>query len=343
MVSDSLRVLNLEEAIACHQRLRLPLCPATLCPAYVAADAIRSTALQPVFLLYQRQSEHWLHSLHLSDVPGTSYRDASSPYGYGGPICNSDDPAFVAQAWGAYTAWMQAQRVVVEYVRFHPLLANQRHYGGTVLPNRDVVWVDLSVPDLVSGYASRLRSTLSKAVRSGLVYSEAPLAGQAHAFAVYYREAMRAMGADPFFWFEDSYFHQLADSGLARLGVCRMATQSQDQWLAACLMLDGTGVTEYHLAATSESGRQFGAASFSLHQAALLARQRGISRLYLGGGSDTSPDNSLLFFKAAYSTRRLTYHTGFHVFHPTGYDELRRHFPDAWATHPERPIFYRKV
>jgi hypothetical protein len=344
MGTEGLQSLSLTQAVDCHERLPVPLRPATLHPAYVAADAIRNALLQPVYLHYQSQSEHWLHSLHLTAIPGTPYHDASAPYGYGGPLCTCDDPVFVAQAWAAYTAWMQARRVVVEYIRFHPLLANQRHYGGTVLPNREVVWVDLRVPDLVATYAPRLRATVNKAERAGLVYAEMPLAEQSSpAFGAYYRAAMQAMGADPFFWFDDAYFAQLAASGLARLGICHTAGEPQGPWLAAALMLDGAGVTEYHLAATCDSGRRVGASSFVLHQAALSAGRRGRSRLYLGGGSDTLPENPLLFFKAAFSAHRLIYHTGFHVFDRVDYEALCRLFPDAWATHPERPIFYRKV
>lgn len=343
MDAESLQSLGLADAVVCHQRLSLPLCPGTLYPAYVALDAARNPLLQPVYLHFQSQSEHWMHCLHLTAVPGTPYHDTSSPYGYGGPLCTCDDPAFVAQAWAAYSAWMRVQRVVVEYVRFHPLLDNQRYYGGTVLPNREVVCVDLAVPDLFVNYAPRLRATVGKAERAGLEYLEAPLAGQSHAFGAYYRAAMQAMGADPFFWFEDAYFDQLAASGLARLGVCHAAGEPQGPWLAACLLLDGVGVTEYHLAGTCEAGRRAGASSFALHQAALQARTRGMRQFYLGGGSNLQPDNPLLFFKAAFSPRRLNYHTGFHVFDPQAHEELRARFPEAWATHPERPIFYRKV
>lgn len=341
---ERLQVLGLAEAANLYQRLPLPLRPATLHPAYVAADAIRNPLLQPVYLHYQSQSEHWLHSLHLTAIPGTRYLDASSPYGYGGPLCTCDDPAFVAQAWAACTAWMQARGGVVEYIRFHPLLANQRHYGGTVVPNREVVWVDLRVPDLLATYAPRLRTTLNKAQRSGLAYTEMPLTERSsQAFGVYYRAAMQAMGADLFYAFDDAYFAQIAASGLARLGMCHEAGAPQGPWMAAALLLDGGDVTEYHLAATCEAGRQVGASSYVLHQAALSARQRGIGCLYLGGGSTTQPDNPLLFFKASFSAQRLMYHTGFHVFDRGAYDTLCGLFPDAWAAHPERPIFYRKV
>ena len=338
-----MRSLSLVQAVARHEQLPLPLRPATLHPAYVATDAVRDPLLQPAYLCFEAQGECWMHGLHLSEVADTGLRDASSPYGYGGPVSTSDDPAFLAAAWAAYTGWMRAHRVVVEYVRFHPVLGNHRHYGGRVADNREVVWVDLQDGDFTAGFAPRLRHALRKSAAAGLVYREDAFAGQAAEFAAFHRAAMRAMNADPFYHFDDAYFEQLAATSLARLGVCRQRDDDRSPWLAAGLFLEGPGVAEYHLAASCEEGRRLGASGFALHAAAQLARGRGLRRLYLGGGSDTRADNPLLFFKAAFSGQRLTYRTGATVFDASAYEVLQRRFPQQWQAHPERPIFYRKV
>jgi hypothetical protein len=334
-------VLPLPDAVARYASMNLPLRPATLDPRYVAADAARADTLRPVHLLFEAQGELWMHSLHLADVAGTALKDASSPYGYGGPLASCGDRAFLGAAWAAYSEWMVAHRVVVEYVRFHPVLGNDRNYGGTVTGNRAVVWMDLGEPDVVAGYAKRLQQTLKKA--GALEYRELPLASCAARFADFYRAGMTAIPADPFFLFGDSYFERLAESGLATVGACRKAGDPDRSWLAAGLFLDGAGIREYHLAASSAQGRAAGAAAFVLHQAALSARALGMQRLYLGGGSDVRADNPLLFFKSAFSDQRLCYRTGSAVFDSQAYDELKRCFPAEWAAHPERPIFYRKV
>jgi hypothetical protein len=330
------------EADARAAQMGLPLWPGTLYRDYLEADALRDPALEPIWVAVHDGPSLWIHGLHRRCIEGCAgLFDASAPYGYGGPLCRPADADFLPRAWRAYAGWMSEQGVVVEYVRFHPLLSNERWYGGRVNANRPVVWVDLGDADFARHYAPRLRSTLNKAARLGLRYEEQALATAVPAFGAYYRRAMREMGADPFFDFSDDYFARLAQHPGARLGVCRGS--GGDVWLAACLMLDGAGMTEYHLAATCAEGRRAGASSHALHQAALAARGRGLRVLYLGGGSDTRPDNPLLFFKASFSPLRATYHTGFQVFDPERYDALKRHFAPAWAAHPERPIFYRKV
>lgn len=340
---EGLHRLDLSEAIALHERFRTPR-PGTLHPLYLETDALRNAALQTAYLAYAQQGEYWTHSVHLSHVSGTPWFDASSPYGYGGPLSTSDDPSFIRAAWQAYTQWMRDNCVVVEYVRFHPMLSNERYYGGRVDSNREVVWIDLlAQTDFVTGYASRLRGVLKKAARAPLVYREEPLASHAAAFGHYYRAAMQEIGADPFYFFDDTYFERLAVAGFATLGICTLQQGSADEWLAACVLLDGCGLREYHLAATNAQGRLWGASSFVLNQAALAARQRGVHGFFLGGGTDRSPDNALLFFKSAFSRERLIYRTGSTVFDECAYGELKQYFLDAWLAHPERPIFYRKV
>ena len=340
---DDLQVLTLAQAIAQYEEMDLPTRPATLHPGYVAADASRDPKLAPAYLLYESRGQRWLHSLHLTSIADTGMRDGSSPYGYGGPLSTSDDAHFLAQAWRAYSQWMVQQRVVVEYVRFHPMVGNERWYGGTAHDNRAVVWMDLQADDVAHDYPPRLRQALKKAQRAGLVYRESPLAPRAHEFGAYYRAAMADIVADPFFHFGEAYFELLAATGLATLGVCLRTSDANGPWLAASVFLQQRGLREYHLAATTAQGRAAGASSFLLHEAALAARGQGVQRLYLGGGSDRSPDNSLLFFKSAYSTGRLAYRTGSCVFRAPDYDQLKRRFAADWAAHPERPIFYRKV
>jgi hypothetical protein len=340
MGGEPIRVLAFDEAVALYEKMPVPLRPATLHPAYVVADAARNPLLQPLFLAYEAGGECWLHSLHRTDVPGLSLRDASSPYGYGGPLCSTDDPAFVAAAWQAYVDAMRAQRVVVEYIRFHPMLGNERHYGGKVVESRPVVCVDLEQDDIAGGYAVRQRQALKKAMGAGLVYEETALAGMVREFGAFYRAGMADIGADPFYLFDDGYFEALAASGLARVGWCR---SPDSQMLAAALFLDGPAVREYHLAATSASGRKVSASTFALHHGALAARGRGLRRLYLGGGSDARPDNPLLFFKGSFSPQRLTYRTGWNVFDAHAYAQLQQRFARERAAHPERPIFHRIV
>jgi hypothetical protein len=337
-----IRRVAVDEAVRIAAAMPGGLFPATLDPRYVVADAAREPSLlEPVFVCFEQTGERWLHGMHVTRVPGTRWCDASSPYGYGGPVASTADDAFIRRAWSAYASWMRGQGVVVEYLRFHPLLRNEHLYPGRVLANREVVSMDLCVDDIAAAYPPRLRQTIGKAQKAGLRYVEQPLRTAWPRFAEFHREAMQAMQADAFYVFPDAYFEALSALPGAVVGYC--VQQGGGEWLASGLFLDGHGIREYHLAATNAAGRKAGASSFVLHCAAAHARLSGSSELYLGGGTNAQADNPLLFFKAGFSARRLGYCTGSAVFDHAAYEELQRAFAGQWRAHPDRPIFHRKV
>jgi hypothetical protein len=319
--------------------------PATLSAQYLSADAARDSRLQPWYIVVDSDMGTWVHGIHVTDIPGTPWRDASSPYGYGGPLSTSAEAEFLRQCWNTYARFMHEQRIVAEYVRFHPLLGNDRFYGGQITDNREVVILDLEAVDFEAHYLPRVRSVLRKADRQSICYLEADLAENAQRFVDFHWAAMKAMGADGFYLFSLEYFRALAATRMARLGVCvrKDDVGIRGTWLAAAIFLESGETAEYHLAANSADGRTVGASSFLLDQAARLARQRGRKYMYLGGGADRSPQNPLLFFKAGFSQKRLMYRTGSTVFNAAGRDEVGLAYPLEWSAHPDRPIFHRKV
>ena len=318
--------------------------PATLGADYICVDAVRDSRLQPWFIAVDSGFERWMHGFHVSDIPGTPWRDASSPYGYGGPLSSSSELEFLNKCWELYSRFMIDHRIIAEYVRFHPLLMNDRFYGGQIEDNRDVVLWDLEQPDIASSYPTRLRSVIRKAERNSICYLERDLSGYTRKFMDFYNTAMQQMGADAFYLFSTEYFNALAATSIAKLSVCIKGEDSiEGNWLAAAVFLETDEIVEYHLAGSSPEGRSLGASSFLLDHAARAAQRRGRTFMYLGGGSDRSSENRLLFFKGAFSQKRLKYRTGSTVFNPVGRDEVKLAYPAEWSAHPERPIFHRKV
>jgi hypothetical protein len=335
-------VLTSESAPARFDSLMRLDVPATLNPRYVVADARRNSRLCPTFFCYESHGEYWWHGFHTTEVIGTRWRDISSPYGYGGPLSSCNQEEFLIEAQQAYVSWARESLIYAEYLRFHPLLGNHLGYNGTATPNREVVAIDLTLGALDNGYAARLRTTLRKAERAGLEYLEAELGECAEKFCCFYTVAMEEMNAAGFYKFPLAYFEALASSRLSRVGVC-IHRDAPDQWLAATLLLDGPGTSEYHLAATNMAGRRASASSFLLDRAARSAQARGKRTFFLGGGTDAAPDNSLLFFKSGFSSWRATYVTGTQVFRPDAAEEIKRVYSREWEEHKDRLIYYRLV
>lgn len=330
--------IDLEQAESFFAALPRERQIASLHPRYVIADAARDERLEACFHGFAEGGRCWMHAVHRSALPGVGGFDAQSPYGYGGPLSNSDDPEFLARAWAVYRDWQRQSGCVAEFVRFHPLLNNELWYGGTVRDDRATVWIDLALVDLLGSYAGRARTAIRKAQKCDVEFAWIKTDRACiEKFSRFYREAMLALNASVFYHFPDAYFEQLMGLPAYRLAVCRRGPE----WLAAGLFGFAGDSVEYHLAATSAEGKRLAVNSLMLHEVALAARACGLRRFHLGGGSDADPANPLLFFKRGFSTASATFRTGAAIFDAHRYEALKTRWPERWARFSSRVLFYR--
>lgn len=308
-------------------------------PHYVIADSRREAAGEPVFFLHRSGSSFWLHSVLRTVLPGGLQGfDHQSPYGYGGPLSNSTDEAFLRDAWRAYSSWCLSEGVIAEFVRFHPLLANWRAYGGETFPNRTTVWVDLRAPDLTMTYDKRVRTAIRKAENEKLRVEWIPAERLSSVFAPFYREQMKALGAADFYAFPDAYFDEMARWPSVHVLECRRG----DALVGASMFLHDGARAEYHLSASNSDGKKSGASNLMLHQGFLKMRELGAETIHLGGGTDPDPKNPLFFFKTGFSPERAEFRVGTHVHDLTTYENIREQWTRRHGEPPKRVLFYRE-
>ncbi|MBF0590274.1 MAG: GNAT family N-acetyltransferase [Magnetococcales bacterium] len=309
-------------------------------PAYVALDALRDPQLTPCYFVFQHGEDIFFHGFISQSVPGASTLvDVQSPLGHGGPVSSSDDWSFLKRAWEVYLAWGHDHGVLAEFIRFHPLLSNWNLYGGEHHLNRETVWIDLMVGDPLMQFKTRARTATRKAMQTGLqvVWRQDDAAWQA--FMNLYGASMARLGAEADYRFPEARFMGLKAWSKAHLALCML---EEKVVAGAVFLLDGP-VMEYHLSAADDQGRRMAATNLILHQAALLGQQEGAEKLHLGGGTDSAPDNPLLFFKAGFSKQRAQHHVGMQVHKPDTYEALKAAWRSRHANRepPKRTLFYR--
>lgn len=327
-------LVSLAEACRVFEELPAALRLPTLNPLYCAADSHRDPRLIPRFLLFRRGSGLLLHSLLESAVPGGGV-DWQSPYGYGGPIAVGMDDDLLREAWSRFDAVALEQGVVAEFLRFHPLADNHLLYPGVVREDRRVVAVDLAEIDLATSYSVRGRNAIRKGQQAGLRVAWESPCGFRQSFATLYREAMQRIGAGDFYLFNDDYFSHLF--GLP--GIRPVAVRREERLVAAAVFLFGPRVVEYHLSATTPEGRSAGATNVLLHEAASVGHREGRTTLYLGGGTDSRPDNPLLRFKESFAPADRQFRFGFRILNAARYEDLKQQFPQQAQS--RRVLFYR--
>lgn len=306
-------------------------------PAYVRADAERSPELRPVFFVHDNNGSLYYHGFHLAAVDGTAFFDIQSPYGYGGPVASSNDEAFLAGARSAFGVWCREHNVLVEFIRFHPLLDNWGMYHGEVIPDRQTVWIDLRTDDLLMSYGTRARTAIRKAVREGLRVEWVDALQFLRLFPTMYRRAMAALNADEFYHFGDRYFEQMLRWDNLHTALCFLGSEVVG---GAMFLAEGIRM-EYHLSAVTPTGKKLSATNLMLHEAGLLGQKLECTALHLGGGTDSRENNALLFFKAGFSPHREVFKIGKHVHQPAAYNGLREKWRQIHGSVSERILFYR--
>lgn len=240
----------------------------------------------------------------LEDEPGL---DAGSVYGYPGPVASPPPlPAGMAGRFGrALAAALAGRGVVSLFSRLNPLLDQAPLVAGlgTLREHGPTVSVDLRQDDAARHAACRkgLRYDLRRLAGQGFVVEPGDTRRDLAAFAAIYRETMRRVAADSYYFFDDAYFARLAE-GLGRDLVpvlCR-----RDGVLAAgALFLKNGPIAQYHLSATATRFLEAGPVKLVLDEAARHLRAHGATCLHLGGGRGGAEDG-LFRFKAGFGTGR---------------------------------------
>ena len=304
-------------------------------PEYVALCAEQEGG-KPTALLASEGGRAMLLPLILRPIPGGA-TDATSPYGYPGPLVSENGGAdFVRKALIGCADLMRANGATSLFVRNHPLLGPPLPDGvGTVIEGGDTVSVDLTQPseELWRQTMSGHRSQINRAIRSGRVARFDTDWTAFDDFKDLYRRTMQRVSADSYYFFDDGYFERLRTALGDRLRLCVVI--ADDTVAAAALFVETCGIVQFHLAGSDPAFASEGLTKLMLHHARSWAKERGDVVLHLGGGLGGSND-SLLRFKAGFSSLRHRYQTLRVVLDQVEYDRLvrRRSEDGALALRP---------
>jgi hypothetical protein len=248
--------------------------------------------------------------------------DATSPYGYPGPLFAGDrTPDLEQQAWQEVRDLLASEGIVSLFVRLHPVFDDvPPETAGTVVLHGETVAVDLTLtPDEQWSQTRRNhRQQIRQAREAGLVVridEWTDLDG----FKAAYRETMIARGADRYYLFGDEYFEALRDALGDSLHIA--AAHLDGELAAAALFVETDGIVEMHLTGHLATYARVQPLKLVFHEVRTYASARGNQVLHLGGGRGGAED-SLLHFKAGFSPRRLPFRTLRIVARPEDYARL---------------------
>ncbi len=236
--------------------------------------------------------------------------DASSPYGYPGPLLNgTEDRGFLEDALAEGIRELESEGLVSLFVRMHPLLNRAQPTGiGVLVRHGDTVAIDLTLPSdaLWSQTRRGHRYDINRLLKAGHHLGIDTDPPHFETFRHLYRRTMARVSADAYYFFDDAYFDGLQEA----LGsLLHLAVVEIDGIVAAAgLITETCGIVQMHLEASDERFARLAPGKLIYHGVRSWAKERGDRWFHLGGGLGAADDSSMLF-KAGFSPLRQPFHT----------------------------------
>jgi hypothetical protein len=216
-------------------------------------------------------------------------------------------------------AWRE-ERVVSVFTRFHPLLRNDLLASQFGVPRAAddlgdpvsriglTVSIDCGVDDATAEaeYDEQVRRAVARSRREGYVTTHDEDWSDYEAFRDLYRQTMVHNDAAAYFHFPDSHFDRLRAALPGHIHL--LITRREETVAAAGIVLEFAGIVQTYLSASDREVRPSVKPLF-YDDVRRWARDRGNRVLHLGGGRG-SKDDSLLQFKARFSSRRHPFSIG---------------------------------
>lgn len=260
------------------------------------------------------------------------FYDFETAYGYGGPIANTDDLIWCYDAFDGIYDYLKDQSYLCGFTRFHPLLQNEKYirpseknsdrFIKTIYDRQTIAFDTTQSPDDIwtKQINSKNRNMIRKAEKNDLQYASEYDFASYNEFIALYRETMKRLSADEFYFFDDSYFDKLRVSlkENAFLGTVR----KDGKLICAAIFMFSECYGHYHLEGSDRNYSSLGANNFLLWKAACEMHEKGIREFHLGGGTSSSPDDPLYKFKKAFSNNEKRFFIGKEIFLMEKYNEI---------------------
>ena len=271
--------------------------------------ASRNEGVDPRLFLFENAGYKMAIPLVLRPAPAKyrtdeTWLDASSVYGYPGPLANSKEiPDDVRTCFqNALANTLDNLKVVSVFSRLNPFrpfdsalagLGEVSEVGSTI-----TICLAQSDEKRFAAYRqnhqdniARLRATQAETIAdSSLSHLEE--------FKRMYRHNMIKCGAKPYYFFDDNYFCNI--TSWLKGHVYFLVNKINDQMTSGALFLTLGDTVHAHLAATHERFRSLAPLKLLFDDAACFFRERGCRALHIGGGIGGSAD-SLFHFKSGFS------------------------------------------
>jgi len=276
------------------------------------------------------------------------YYDFETPYGYGGPIVNTNDKNFITESFNLFYKVARENKIIAGFIRFHPLLNNRRFVNEKckIIFDRETIALNLALTKKriwEEQIQPRHRNAIRKAEKSGLIFVVDEELDHLDDFIRLYTKTMNFLNAYEYYYFKKDYYRIMKKTlkGNCFLGLIYL----KKEIISAAIFFRYGIYGHYHLSGWLREYSSNCPNNFLLYKVALYLKKGGIKVFHLGGGTDNRKDNPLYRFKKGFSKGKYDFYIGKVVFNSEIYNEVCRlwevKFPDKKEKNRKLLLKYR--
>lgn len=254
----------------------------------------------------------------------TEYYDIVTPYGYGGFLLEGKiDSENMRSLKEAYEAYCIREKIVAEFVRFHPVNENAHaveelyqviDLGNTVkmdTTSKEAIWQNLT---------SKNRNMIRKAQKSGVRVFWGRETELFRQFETIYNATMDKVQASRYYYFDSKFYDSILED--LKYNSLLFYAKLGEEIIAMSILLFGRKQAHYHLSASKKEYQHLAPTNLILYEAANFANEIGMDSLHLGGGLGSGKDHLYSFKKQFNRYEDCTFSIGRKIYIQDVYDKL---------------------
>lgn len=237
-----------------------------------------------------------------------SWYDIVTPYGYGGPIIEKVNEGFTKsdlilafeKAFGKYC---EENRIVSEFVRFHPLTNNGQEFASVYNSEhiRNTLGTNLGAYDdpVANEFSKSCRKTVRQAINKGVSWRITKAPDSLEVFKQIYYATMDRNEASDYYYFDDAYFENCIK--WFRENLLLVEAVFEEKTIAAGMYFLYEDKIHVHLSGTLSEYLFLSPAYILKYATALWGKENGYRIIHYGGGRTSSQEDALYLFKKKFS------------------------------------------
>lgn len=280
---------------------------------------------EAILIAYSEDGHAIVLPLLIRNIDGCRFKDATSVYGYAGPLVSTIHHDF---DYGSFKRELHnlfmEKNIISVFSRLNPLLPNQESIlegFGEIATAGKIINVDLSINciDQERAYQSRLRTYINKSRRLCTV-KKAETDAEILKFIAMYYENMRRVNAKKHYFFEKHYFFDLLKSTHFKAEILLTIHDASQKIIGGAMFIKKSNIVQYHLSGTIAAYLHLNPVKLMIDEMRIIATQEKYTYFNLGGGVGSKED-SLFRFKSNFSKDFRAFKVWKYIVNKKIYDE----------------------